>query len=333
MRRVACACLALLPVPAFFASLFLGAYHIPPAEVLRILLVKLVSPATHSPWPEAYEVVLFKIRLPRVLLAMLIGAALSVSGTALQAIFRNPLVSPYIRGISSGAAFGAALAICFLPLAVEPSAFVFALVAVALTCSLARIRGEISTVSLILAGIVVTALFSALVSLLKFLTTDPHQLASVVFWMMGSLSLASWDSIVRCAPLVAAGVAPLCLMRWRLNVLSLGEEAKLLGINVDRDRLLVVASSSLATAAAVSVAGIIGWVGLIVPHIIRMAVGPDNRILVPLSATTGAAFLLLADDLARSLTTYEIPLGILTTLCGAPFFVYLLRRTGGGSWR
>ncbi|MCD6410131.1 MAG: iron ABC transporter permease [Candidatus Verstraetearchaeota archaeon] len=333
-RRVLVATLALLPVPAFFLSLFLGSYRIPPAEIFFMLATKMVNPFTQSPWPEVYGVVLFDIRLPRVILAMLVGLALAVSGASLQAIFRNPLVDTCILGISSGAAFGAAITLAFLPeIAVQPMAFFFGLLAVMLAYSMAKVRGEVSTVSLILAGIIVTAFFSAMVSLVKFLVTDPHQLAGIVYWLMGSLSLASWKYVVQVSPLILCGSLFLFLMRWRLNILSMGEEAKLLGVDVNRERFLVIVATAVITAAAVSVAGIIGWVGLIIPHIIRMAVGADNKVLIPLSMSVGAAFLLLADDLARSLTSYEIPVGIITTLGGAPFFIYLLRKTGGGGWR
>ena len=333
-RRLLTAVLALLPIPAFFISLFLGSYRIPPLDVLSILVAKAANQQVNSIWPEAYYIILFEIRLPRILLAMIVGLALAVSGASLQAVFRNPLVDTYILGISSGAAFGAAITLAFLPeIAVQPVAFFFGLLAVMLAYSMARIRGEVSTVSLILAGIIVTAFFSAMVSLVKFLVTDPHQLAGIVYWLMGSLSLASWKHIAQVSPLIAGGSIFLFLMRWRLNILSMGEEAKLLGVDVDRDRFLVITATAVITAAAVSVTGIIGWIGLIIPHIIRMAVGADNKVVIPLSMSVGAAFLLLADDLARALTTYEIPVGIITTLGGAPFFIYLLRKTGGGGWR
>ncbi len=345
MRRFLFLFLLVSPIFAFFISLFIGTYHMPMIDIINMVLLKslqLISVAlakttlgklyfdVQIPYPSVYQTVLFKIRLPRVLLAMIVGSALAVSGAVLQAIFRNPLVNSYILGISSGAAFGAALAIGLsLGLGVTPLAFAFALLAVFLTTSLAKIGGRITPVSLILAGVIVNAFFSALTSLLKFLM-EHEKLASVVYWLMGSFANADWHSLKVAFPIIFAGCIIISLMRWQLNVLSFGEEAKLVGVETEKLKFAFILIVSLITAASVAFCGIIGWVGLMIPHMVRMAFGPDHKKLIPLSITLGASFMVLADTLARSVATYEIPIGILTTLLGIPFFAYLLRKTGGG---
>ncbi|NIA11842.1 MAG: iron chelate uptake ABC transporter family permease subunit, partial [Nitrospiraceae bacterium] len=343
MRRFLFLFLLVSPIFAFFISLFIGAYHIPMIDIISMVFLKflqLISDVLSKitlgkvhfpvqiPYPGVYQTILFRIRLPRVLLAMIVGSALSVSGAVLQAIFRNPLVDSYILGISSGAAFGAALAMGFsLTLGVAPSAFAFALLAVFLTVSLARIGGRITPVSLVLAGIIVNAFFSALTSLLKFLM-EHEKLAGVVYWLMGSFADANWHSVEVAFPVIFVGCLLVYLMRWQLNILSFGEEAKILGAETEKLKFAFIIVVSLMTAASVAFCGIIGWVGLILPHMIRMAFGPDHKTLIPLSITVGASFMVLADTLARSIATYEIPIGILTTLLGVPFFAYLLRKTG-----
>ena len=203
--------------------------------------------------------------------------------------------------------------------------------AVILAYSMARTQGEISRLPLVLSGVIISAFFTALVSIVKFLV-DPHQLQSIVYWLMGSFSLAGWSQ-VSIALLGVAGLLPVYFMRWRLNVLSMGEEeAQSLGVNVKRDRMILLVSASLSVSIAVSVSGIIGWVGLIVPHLVRMAAGPDHKTLVPLSMAGGAAFMILADTVARSLTSLDIPVGIVTAILGAPFFIYLMKRGGKESW-
>jgi iron complex transport system permease protein len=212
-------------------------------------------------------------------------------------------------------------------------AFVCGLTAAVLTFTMARIRGEVPTLSLILAGVVVSAFFTALVSIIKFLV-DPMKLASIVFWLMGSLALADWPSVIKVLPWMAAGTAIPWLGRWRLNALSMGDaEAKALGVDVARERGVFILAASVAVAAAVSVSGIIGWVGLMIPHIVRMAVGPDHRRVIPLSMAAGASFLALSDTVARSTASGEIPVGIITTLAGAPFFIYLMKKGGQESWK
>jgi iron complex transport system permease protein len=320
----------LSPFVIGFLALFAGAYDITPLDVLRALFAHI--PFFSGISNGAERGIILDIRLPRVILAGLVGLVLSASGVTLQGLFRNPLVDPFILGISAGAALGCALSIGFFPhLPIQAMAFIFGILAVILTYSMARSQGQISRLPLVLSGVIISAFFTALVSIVKFLV-DPHQLQSIVYWLMGSFSLASWPQ-VSIALVGAVGLLPVYFMRWRINVLSMGEEeATSLGINVKRDRMVLLVSASLSVSIAVSVSGIIGWVGLIVPHLVRMAAGPDHKSLVPLSMAVGAAFMILADTAARSLTSLDIPVGIVTAILGAPFFIYLMKRGGKESW-
>ncbi|MEJ5300262.1 MAG: iron ABC transporter permease [Thermodesulforhabdaceae bacterium] len=321
----------LSPIVAGWIAIFLGAYGITPEMVLKVILNDVFHIFNVGDIPE--KAIILDIRLPRVLLASIVGAALSGSGVVLQAIFRNPLVDPFILGISAGAAFGCAITVGFFSfLPVQSMAFLCAVVAVFLAYLTARTQGEVSRLPLILSGVIVSAFFTALVSIVKFLV-DPHKLQSIVYWLMGSFSLADWRLVRLSFWGVAVGLTPILLMRWRLNVISMGEEeAKALGVNVKRDRLLFIAFSTLAVATAVSVCGIIGWVGLMVPHLVRMLVGPDHRILLPLAIAGGASFMIAADTISRTLTTFDIPVGIITALTGAPFFIYLMKKGGREAW-
>lgn len=328
--------LLFLPLPVFFLSLTIGPYNIPFYDLLEVLLKGLISPS-NSPHSQIYWDVIFMIRLPRILLAFFGGIALSVSGASLQAVFKNPLVDSYILGLSAGAGLGAAIAIAFVPNflgTIQFFAFSFSFLAFMVTYFVARDRGQASTVSLVLSGVIVTALFSAALSMIKFFTA-PERLSSVVYWLMGSMAVSGWNEVLQSVPFVLITFIILHLMRWRLNILSMGdEEAKALGINVEKDRLIILFVTTLMVSSFVSVAGIIGWVGLVIPHLVRMLMKtPDNRIVIPISASLGGVFLLLADDIARSLTSYELPVGVITTIIGAPFFLYLLRRRGAGSWK
>jgi len=324
----------LLPIPVFVLSLFIGTFYIPPGVVLQVIFDRIVAPFSSS---GVYGIIILEIRLPRIVLALMGGIVLATTGASLQGVFKNPLVDSYILGIAAGAGFGAAIAFAFLPSVGGMSqilAFAFGILAFLLTFLAARTRGETPVVSLVLGGIIVTALFSAGISLIEFLT-NPDQLAGVVHWLMGSLDSASWSVDLEILPIIVAGFMIIFLMRWRLNVISMGEEeAKSLGVNIGRDRLIVLGASTLMVSAIVSVTGIIGWIGLVVPHIVRMlARTPDNRVIIPLSAALGAVFLITADDLARSLFVFELPVGPLTTIIGAPFFLYLLKSRGGAVWR
>ncbi len=329
--------LLLLPMPVLLFSLFVGIYSIDPITVLSILAKRLYDPSGASPWPDVYETIIINIRMPRILLALVGGIALSVSGASLQGIFRNPLVDTYILGVSAGAGLGAALGIAYfpgVPGSVQALSFAMGFAAFFTTYTVAKSKGETPVISLVLAGVIVTALFSALLSIIKFFT-EAEKLAGVVYWMMGSLAVTGWGPLSQVAPLIMVGFAVAFLMRWRINVLSMGdEEAKALGVNVGRDRLILLLASTLMVSAFVSVAGIIGWIGLVVPHTVRMLLGtPDNRLVVPLSASVGAVFLMVADDLARSVASFELPVGVITTLVGAPFFLYLLKLRGGSAWK
>jgi len=317
-----------LPVILLLLSLNIGAYRIPPKAVLSTLYGAVFGGAG-GPESSPYFDILFRVRLPRLVLALFAGAALAVSGASLQALFRNPLVFEFSLGISYGAAFGAALSLVFLGRGFPPqaAAFVFAVAAVLAVLAVAG-RSASQTVSILLSGVIVSALFQALLSLVEFFA-NPYALQSLIFWLMGGLGLATWGDLAVTLPLIAVGMTVLILLRWRLNVLSLGDdEARALGVNVGREKVLVIVLATLTTAAATAVTGVISWVGLIVPHLVRMAVGPDNRKVIPLSAGFGASLLLVADDIARSAASFEIPIGILTSVVGIPFFIVLLRKSG-----
>ena len=312
-------------------ALMLGPYPLSAGEALGLLLRGLAGDGGDS----VAEKVLFSIRLPRVVAALLVGAALGAAGACYQTLFRNPLVSPDILGVSAGAGLGAVLGI-FLGLSVagiQVAAFAGGLGAVALVGFVAAaVRGRDTVLVLVLAGVVVGALAGAATSLLKVLADPYDQLPAITFWLLGSLSGVQAGDARATLPAVLVGLAPIVLLRWRINVLSLGdEEAKSLGIEVGRLRLLVIACATLITAAVVSIAGVVGWVGLVMPHIARMLVGPGFGVLLPASAALGAAYLLLVDTLARTISTAEVPLGILTAVVGAPFFLWLLAR-GRRGW-
>ena len=275
--------------------------------------------------------IIMDTRLPRIILAALVGAALAVAGAAMQGVFRNPMASPYVLGISAGAAFGASLAIVtgisWLSgqLAVPSMAFLFCFLTLLLVYSISRTKGGFVPVeTLLLAGIAVGAFFNALVSLMKYFAGE--ELSAIVFWMMGGLWQARWEDVAISLPMIVSGSAILWLMSRDLNTMMVGEEHALhLGLNVNGVRLIILLAASLVTAAAVAVSGIIGFVGLVVPHVVRLLVGPDHRILIPVSLLGGAIFMVWMDTLARTIILpAELPVGIITALLGAPFFVYLI---------
>ena len=280
-------------------------------------------------WTDAMEKTVISIRLPRILTACLVGCSLSAAGAAFQGVFKNPMASPDILGASSGAAFGAALAIL---LGVSTQfitifAFVSSILTVVLVFLIAQRAPGQRTVNLILAGIMVGSLFSAGTSYLKLVADPSNQLPAITYWLMGSLSGVRLSSILPAAIPMAAGLVPLLLLRWRLNLLSLGEsEARALGVNTDLLRAVLILCATLITAASISVSGVIGWVGLVIPHLCRKLIGSDNRGLLPCSMLVGASFLLFVDDVSRNLLATEIPIGILTAVIGAPFFIWLLLR-------
>jgi iron complex transport system permease protein len=279
--------------------------------------------------------ILWDIRLPRALLGAMVGGALAVSGTAFQGLFKNPLVSSGILGVSAGAGFGATLAILLFNsvAATYPLALGFGMLAVVLSVLIGRVYQSTPHIMLVLGGIIVGSVFSALISLAKYVADPYEQLPAIVFWLMGSLANAGYQKIGAAAPPILIGLIGLYGIRWRINVLSMGDkEAHSLGIDTRLTKGIVITCATLATAGAVGVSGVIGWIGLVIPHIGRMLVGNDNRVLIPVSFSLGASFLVLVDCLGRIVTGSEIPLGILTALIGGPFFVYLLKRTRGGGW-
>ncbi len=312
-----------------------GSFSIPSLTVARILWRGVAGHPSDAQWPKAWTTVIMDIRLPRVLLAALVGAALSPAGAVDQGLFRNPLADPYLIGVSSGAGLGATLAIALglnLRLgglgAVSLFAFAGALGATALVYSLSRLGGRTSSATLLLAGVALSAFLSSLTTFLMFRVRDAFQTIHVVSWLMGSFALSNWAKVRLLAPFTLLAGGLIWMQSYRLNVLQLDEEqARQLGVPVERTRLLLTIAASLVTSTAVSVSGVIGFVGLIVPHAVRLVWGPDYRFLVPMSAIAGALFLVLADALARTLLSpSELPVGVVTAFCGAPFFLYLLRR-------
>lgn len=283
--------------------------------------------STHPPSPVV-EAVLLQIRGPRIIAATVIGAALAAAGAAYQGIFRNPLVSPDILGVSAGAALGATLALFFSMhvAAIQGFAFLGGLAAVAVVYFVgASVRGHDPVLALILCGVVIGSLLASCIALLKYLADPYNQLPAITFWLLGSLAAVAPADLTYLLPAALLGWLPLALLRWRMNLLSLpDDEARALGVDTARLRLTVVCAATLMTAASVAVSGIIGWIGLLVPHAARMLVGPQFARLLPMSMLLGACFLLGVDTLARTLVEIEIPPGVLTALIGAPFFIWLL---------
>ncbi|MEN4007401.1 MAG: iron ABC transporter permease [Methanobacteriaceae archaeon] len=319
-----------MPVLLFFISFLIGRFPLSPSEVI-IALSSIFLPDQNID-PVILSIV-WEIRLPRIIAAMIVGAALSISGASFQGTFQNPLVSPDILGVASGAGFGAALAILLdgSPFFVQLSAFVFGLLAVGLTHTISQSFRGSRILIIVLCGIAIGSLFGALISISKYVA-DPHdQLPSIVFWLMGSVSKVSIDDLYPVIIPIIIGFPVLILIRWRLNILALGdEEAQSLGIDVKRLRIMIILCCTLLTSSAVSISGTIGWVGLVIPHVTRMIVGPDHKKLLPATICVGAFFMLLVDNLARSLIIIEIPLGILTSLVGVPFFLYLIKKRNEG---
>jgi iron complex transport system permease protein len=320
-KRIITLLIYVLPLPMVLASLFIG----PSQTATPDAIFNLIFGNTGN--TNLIQSVIFDVRLPRVLLTFLVGGSLAISGCSIQAIFRNPLTDSYILGLSSGAAFGAALALAYSFLPVQVSAFIFGLVAVGLSYFMARKNKNVSIVSLILSGIIVSGIFTALLTLVQFYS-DPFKLQSIVQWTMGNLHNANWEKLQSAVIPITFGVIVLFVYRWRLNVLALGDdEARTVGINPEKDKLIILVASTLAASSAVAVAGIIGLYGLIVPHMVRMVIGPDNRQSIPLNFLFGGMFLLVIDDFSRTLSGFEIPIGVFTMLLGAPFFIFLMKKT------
>jgi iron complex transport system permease protein len=311
-----------------------GSYSIPVPIIVSMIQNRLTESIAVD-WPNSWETVIFDIRLPRVILATLVGAALSQAGVVFQGLFRNPLADPYLIGISSGAGLGATIAIAFgiglnfIGLgAVSIFAFTGALLTTLFVYLLSRIGGRSSVATLILAGVALGAFMSSINTFIMLKAEDAFKTVHIVGWMMGSLALSNWAKVRILAPVIILTVFVTQIFAHRLNVLQLDEEqAQQLGIPVEQTRLILVVTASLSTAVAVSVSGVIGFVGLIVPHAVRLVWGPDHKFLLPMSALCGGIFMVLADSLARTLLSpSELPVGVITAFCGAPFFLYLLRR-------
>jgi iron complex transport system permease protein len=312
-----------------------GSLPVSPATVAAMFWRRIAGEVSAAPWPAAWETVIFDIRLPRVLLAALVGAALSQAGAVYQGLFRNPLADPYLIGVSSGAGLGATAAIALgLSVswgglgAVSLLAFVGALASTVLAYFLSRIGGRSSAMTLVLAGVAVGAFLSSVTTFLMFHAQDAFRTVHALGWMMGSFALSSWIKVRLMAPVLVLGGGLLWAYAHRLNVLQLDDEqAHQLGVPVERTRLILIVVATLVTSTAVSVCGVIGFVGLIVPHAVRLVWGPDHRFLLPMGALCGAAFMIVADGAARALISpAELPVGVVTAFCGAPFFLYLLRQ-------
>ena len=330
--------LAAVLAACLIAATAFGSVSIPFGDVLRMVWNKVSSFDFVATWRGVDETIIFQIRLPRVAGGALVGAALATAGVLFQGLLRNPMADPYIIGTSAGAALGATLAM-LLPLSmaflgfgmVPVLAFAGAVGTVFLVYYLARVGGKTPIVSILLAGFVVSAMLAAVMFLIITVSDQLHpRVTSVYMFLMGGISVSGWGQIAVIAPIVVGGVVLARVWGFRLNAFALGEEgAAHIGIDVERSKALFLALGAVLTAAAVSISGLIGFVGLVIPHALRLLVGPDHRILVPASALAGAAFLVVADMLARTLpSSGEIPVGIITALIGAPVFLYLLRRGG-----
>lgn len=321
--------LGVLLAALFILSFRLGRYGVDAGTTCRILLSHLLP--LEQTWTGNEYTAVLNIRLPRIVLACLVGCCLSSAGAAYQGVFQNPMASPDVLGASSGASFGAALAILagLGNQGTTLSAFFWSLATVVLVYLVGQRAPGDRVLNLVLAGMVISSLFTAATSYLKLVADPTNQLPQITYWLMGSLSGTRMGTVRFAAVCMAVGLVPLLLLRWRMNLLTLSpDEARAMGVHTDRLRLAVILSSTVLTAAAVSVSGMIGWVGLVIPHLSRRIVGSDCRRLMPMACLFGAAFLLLVDNMARCLTATEIPIGILTAFVGAPFFIYLMVRGG-----
>lgn len=316
--------LILFPLFFIFLSIMIGSYKMDPIVVLKIIIGKFTG-NTYGIDPLTINV-LWTARLPRIFSAAMVGAALSVSGAVFQSLFKNPLASPYTLGVSNGAGFGAALGIVLSAgvVGIQLSSIGFGLLTVGITFILAA-RSKKSTVTLVLAGMLVGSLFASLVSLLKFVADPFDKLPQIVFWLMGSLNGSSFEKLIRILPLYLVSMLLIYLFKWKINILSMGDqEARSFGVNVQRDRKIIIIASSVLTALVVSISGIIGWVGIVIPHFARMLVGPDFRKIFPVSISLGIAYLVVIDDICRAVSTTEIPIGVITGILGAPLFIYFI---------
>ena len=322
--------LIVLPVAAAIVCLGIGRYSLSVSETINVLF----SGITGNEVDPTGDTVIFNVRLPRILLAAIVGAGLSCAGAAFQGLFSNPLATPDTLGVASGASFGAVLVLLIGGgmIMVQFSALAFGLLSCFITYTMSRKNGKSSIVMIVLAGMVISAVFEALVSLLKYVADPEEELPVITYWLMGSMSRSTYDNLLMGAPFILIGTIIIFALRWRLNILSLNDdEASSLGMNIQVMRIIFIAASSMITASCVSMCGQVGWVGLLVPHIARMIGGNNNCSVIPISAGLGAFFMIIMDTFARSATAAEIPISILTAIIGAPIFIILLRKTGG-SW-
>lgn len=334
MKLLSLIIFAAILVCTMLVSLALGKYPLPLTEIVNFFAYKFFGWGSfEAERLQLLENLIIEIRFPRIITAALIGAALSVSGAAYQAMFINPLVSPGILGVLSGASFGAALGMVFLKTwyGVQISTVIGGFAAVGITIGVARIYKINSTIMLVLGGIISGALFTSLLSIVKYVSDPYNQLPAITYWLMGNTALADREMALKCGIPICIGIVCLIFMSRYLNVLSMGdEEAKALGVNVELVRMTIVILATVISTLTVVMAGIINWVGLIIPHIVRMIVGPDNETLIPATALVGASYLLIVDDISRLAFNFEIPIGIVTALVGIPFFMLVLKNARKG---
>ncbi len=327
--------LIVLLVMAVLYSVTIGRYDLSIREV-ALILIENIHPLVVPYWDPVKEVVVEQVRLPRILAAVLIGFGLSISGASLQGLFRNPLVDPGIIGVTAGAGFGGTLAILLglQGYGLMLTAFLFGLGSVFLVKLLSTVRGRTSMLTLVLAGVVISAFFSAAISIAKLLADPFQKLPSITYWLMGSIASSSYSDVLLILVSVAPASIAIYLLRFQINIMSLGEEkARALGVRVVLVQWIILLNSALISAGVVATSGIIGWVGLVIPHVARALVGADHQRMLPVAGVLGAIYLLMVDNLARTLTTAEIPLGIITALIGVPVFAVILRRLHAkGGW-
>ncbi|MFA9463786.1 MAG: FecCD family ABC transporter permease [Velocimicrobium sp.] len=320
------------PLMVAFTCMMIGRFSLSVKDVIEQLWL-FVTQGREAMNPQYYSVIL-QLRLPRILLAGFCGAGLAASGCAYQNLFSNALATPDTLGVASGASFGAVLGLLWNQnlFVVQILAIVFGLVAVALTYLISHQKGESSIIMIILAGMVISAIFNALISLVKFTADAEEQLPSITYWLMGSCASANYKSLLLCTPFIIVGILILFFLRFRLNLLCLSDdEAQSNGVHVGYLRAVTSIAATIVTASCVSMCGQVGWVGLLIPHICRMLFGSNTTKIIPASISLGAIFMLIIDAAARSASSVEIPISILTALIGAPVFILLLRKTGGTS--
>lgn len=350
IRRHDCFALSLTTLllgGTFIASFCIGRYGVALEDVVKSLykgfqyvlwLLENVF-GGNQPQPvrldSSEDIVVWLVRMPRILAAILVGGSLAFSGATYQGLFRNPMVSPDILGAAAGASVGACIMMLFYQnnAMIQSGAFVVGIVAVIFSYLLSKVisRGSNATLILVLCGMTVNALFQSFVSIIKYIADPESQLPEMTYWLMGSIAKVDYEDLKFFFATFIVGTLPVLLLRWRLNILSMGEdEAKSMGVNISRTRLICIVCATLLTASVVSFAGTIGWVGLMIPHLARFIVGPNNKVLLPMSLLAGSLFMLVIDNICRTLLPYEIPLGVLTSLLGAPFFIYILYKKKGG---